>query len=75
MKKLTVAIFETGSPAEARDSERRPFFAKASKGKTGRSIPVVRLFWEQIDRVRFSAPRQVKLSGLARRSFSEGGIS
>lgn len=25
---------------------------------TGRSIPVVRLLWEQVDRVRFSAPRQ-----------------
>lgn len=25
---------------------------------TGRSIPVVRLLWEQIDRVRFPAPRQ-----------------
>lgn len=27
---------------------------------TGRSIPVVRLVWDQIDRVRFSAPRQNK---------------
>src|SRR3990167_5836976 len=26
---------------------------------TGRSIPVVRLLWEQVDRVRFSAPRHV----------------
>jgi hypothetical protein len=25
---------------------------------SGRSIPVVRLLWEQVDRVRFSAPRQ-----------------
>ena len=24
---------------------------------TGRSIPVVRLVWDQVDRVRFSAPR------------------
>lgn len=29
----------------------------ALKVVSGRSIPVVRLLWEQVDRVRFSAPR------------------
>ena len=34
---------------------------------TGRSIPVVRLLWEQIDRVRFSAPRPVIVSNTMKR--------
>ena len=41
-------------------NEQTPFvhFLLAS----GRSIPVVRLLWEQIDRVRFPAARQLRVS-------------
>ena len=36
---------------------------------TGRSIPVVRLLWEQVDRVRFSAPRLRNVSGFGNKKF------
>ena len=46
----------------ARFGERSPSFAKATEGKTGSSIVVVRMLWEHIVRVRFSAPRPVETS-------------